>query len=196
LLFLAFYEGGAEIIAGLYFKVVRRIRPGRATTDDLRRVEQTLASFYQGFRVFRENPKALTKPFLFHIAAYILGLSVYVFVFSALGIAAPSPVFYIVVYFVATAFQDAIASFSVGSLDIILATIFILYGINMGTSGVAAVVVRSASFWFPLVISFICVQLMGAKKIVTVEPDDMRNLEERKLADKPIILSNQEPPKR
>ena len=98
---------------------------------------------------------------MFHIMAYLLGLSVYVFVFDALGIPAPAPVFYIVVYFVATSFQDAIASFSVGSLDILLATIFIVYGINTGTSGVAAAIVRTASFWFSLFTSFLCAQIMA-----------------------------------
>ena len=195
LLFLAFYKGAAEIIAKLYFEVNKRIRPDKSTAEELRKTQETLASFYQGFKVFRENPRALAKPFIFHIAAYVFGLLVYVFVFYALGIPAPSPVFYIVVYFVATAFQDAIASFSVGSLDILLATIFILYGINTGTSGIAAVVVRTASFWFPLFISFICVQIIGAKNLVSAKPDDMRTLEERKLTDNPVILLSQQPPR-
>ncbi len=137
LLFLAFFKSAAEKMAKLYFIVDKRVRPSKATEDDLRKTERTLASFYEGFKVFRENPRALVKPFIFHTAAYVLGLSVYVFVFYALGIPAASPVFYIVVFFVATAFQDAMASFSVGSLDILLATIFILYGINTASSGVA-----------------------------------------------------------
>jgi uncharacterized protein (TIRG00374 family) len=195
LLFLAFYKGAAEIFAKLYFKINSRIRPKKNTLEDLEKARGTLANFYQGFRVFRENPKSLAKPFMFHIMAYILGLLVYVLVFYALGIPAPSPVFYIVVYFVATAFQDAVASFSVGSLDILLATIFILYGINPGTSGIAAIIVRTASFWFPLLVSFICVQIMGARNLVSVKPKDMRKaLEERKLPDKPIVLIEQRSP--
>ncbi|MGO8806233.1 MAG: lysylphosphatidylglycerol synthase transmembrane domain-containing protein [Candidatus Bathyarchaeia archaeon] len=195
LLFLAFYEGAAEIFGKLYFKVISRIRPNKNSPEDQKKIQETLSSFYQGFRVFRENPRGLAKPFVFHIAAYVLGLSVYVFVFYALGIPASSPVFYIVVYFVATAFQDAIASFSVGSLDILLATIFILYGINAGTSGIAAIIVRTASFWFPLFVSFMCVQIMGAKNLFAVKPKDMRNaLEERRLPDKPIILLEQHAP--
>jgi uncharacterized protein (TIRG00374 family) len=195
LLFLAFNESSAAIFAKLYFKVNKRIRPNKNSPEDLRKVQETLSNFYQGFRVFRENPRGLAKPFIFHIAAYVLGLSVYVFVFYALGIPAPSPVFYIIVYFVATAFQDAIASFSVGSLDILLATIFILYGINAGTSGIAAIIVRTASFWFPLFVSFICVQIIGTRNLFVVKPKDMRKaLEERKLSDKPIILLNQQAP--
>jgi uncharacterized protein (TIRG00374 family) len=193
LLILAFYEGAADVFTKIYRKLVGRILPSKNTAEDLAKIRDTFASFYHGFKVFRENPRALAKPFIFHILAYVLGLSVYVLVFYALGIPAPSPVFYIVVYFVATAFQDAIASFSVGSLDILLATIFILYGINSGTSGIAAIIVRIASFWFPLFISFICVQYMGARNLFAVKPKDMRKaLEERKLSDKPIILLEQQ----
>jgi uncharacterized protein (TIRG00374 family) len=192
LLFLAFYQGAAEIFSKIYFKINKLIRPNKCTQNDIEKTKQTFASFYQGFKVFRENPKSLIKPFLFHTAAYVLGLFVYVFVFYALGIPAASPVFYIVVYFVATAFQDASASFSVGSLDILLATIFILYGINAGTSGVAAVVVRTASFWFPLFASFVCVQILGAKNLFVSKPKDVQTLEERKLPDKPNILCEQQ----
>ena len=51
----------------------------------------------------------------------------YVLIFYALGIPS-TPEFYVVIYFVATTVQDVVASFSVGSLDIILVTIFVLYG--------------------------------------------------------------------
>lgn len=195
LLFLAFFKSAAEKMAKLYFIVDKRVRPSKATEDDLRKTERTLASFYEGFKVFRENPRALVKPFIFHTAAYVLGLSVYVFVFYALGIPAASPVFYIVVFFVATAFQDAMASFSVGSLDILLATIFILYGINTASSGVATVFVRTASFWFPLFTSFICVQFMGAKTLFASKLKDPRKtLSERKITDNPNVLSEQQEP--
>jgi uncharacterized protein (TIRG00374 family) len=193
LLSLAFFRSAAGKIAKLYFIVNKRIRPGRSTADDLSKTQQMLAGFYDGFKVFRENPRALIKPFIFHTLAYILGLSVYVFVFYALGIPAASPVFYIVVYFVATAFQDALASFSVGSLDILLATIFILYGINPASSGVAAVFVRSASFWFPLFVSFICVQIMGARTLLASKlKDPQKTISDRKITDKPKVLSEQQ----
>ena len=70
--------------------------------------------------------------------------------------------------------QDAAASFSVGSLEILLATIFLLYGINPGISGIAAVVLRSAGFWFPLFVGFICVQIVGAKNLLAARPEDLK----------------------
>jgi hypothetical protein len=76
----------------------------------------------------------------------------------------------VVVYFIATAVQDAAASFSVGSLDIILASIFLLYGLNPGIRGITALLVRSAGFWFPLFVGFLAVQYMGARNLISQTP--------------------------
>jgi hypothetical protein len=100
----------------------------------------------------------------------LLGLAVYVLIFLALGIPAPAPEFFFVIFFMATAVQDVAASLSVGSLDIILAGIFILYGLNPGVSGITAVLLRTAGFWFPLFVGFACVQLLGVRNIVSQTP--------------------------
>jgi hypothetical protein len=72
----------------------------------------------------------------------------------------------------------------------LLATIFILYGISSGLSGIAVVILRSALFWFPLLAGFVCVQIIGAKNLVAVKPKDMRkSMEERKLGEKTVPLS-------
>jgi hypothetical protein len=94
---------------------------------------------------------------------------VYVLIFYALGIPS-TPEFYVVIYFIATAFQDAAASFSVRLLDIILATIFLLYGLNPGVSGIAALLVRSVGFWFPLFVGFVCLQIVGTRSLISQTP--------------------------
>jgi hypothetical protein len=80
----------------------------------------------------------------------------------------PSTVeFYVVIYFFATAIQDAVASFSVGLLEIVLTSIFVLYGLDSGYSAIAALLVRSISFWFPLFVGFLAVQYMGTKNLIS-----------------------------
>jgi hypothetical protein len=106
----------------------------------------------------------------YHAISYLLGLAVYILVFYALGIPSSNPEFYIVVFFIATAVQDAAASFSVGSLEIFLASIFLLYGINPGISVIGAAVVRSAGFWFPLFMGFLAVQIVGARNFIAARP--------------------------
>jgi uncharacterized protein (TIRG00374 family) len=191
LLLLAFSKGSSDKLASLYFEINKRIRPSKATPYNLMKTKQTLASFYEGFQIFREKPRRLIRPLIFHSFAYILGLLVFVFIFFALGIPAASPGFYIAIYFIATSFQDASASLSVGSLDILLATIFILYGVSAGNSGVAAVILRSALFWFPLLTGFICVQIVGAKVLVKGKPKKGNEMTDGIIGKNPSSLSEQ-----
>lgn len=174
LLYLAFFKDAGRIITKLYLRVLKIFRPKRYRLSKIEKTRKSLEDFYEGFRTFREKPRLLVKPFILHSISYMLGLSVFVFVFYALGIPSSNPEFYIVVFFIATAFQDSTASFSVGSLEIFLATIFVLYGINSGVSGVAAIVLRSAIFWFPLFVGFICVQIIGARNLLNDRPEDLR----------------------
>ena len=164
----------AENITKIYLKFLKTLRPQRYCSKNIEKTQKSLSDFYDGFKTFREKPKLLIRPLFFHSISYIFGLSSYVLVFYALGIPSSNPEFYVVVFFIATAVQDAVASFSVGSLEILLATIFLLYGINPGVSGIAAVVLRSVGFWFPLFVGFICVQILGAKNLLGSKPEDLR----------------------
>ncbi len=173
LLYLATEKKAAKNITGLYLILLKTFRPKHDRLSTVEKTRKSLEDFYSGFQAFREKPRLLLKPFFFHSISYILGLSVYILIFYALGIPSSNPEFYIVVFFIAVAVQDATASFSVGSLEILLATIFLLYGINPGISGIAAVVLRSAGFWFPLFVGFICVQIVGAKNLLAAKPEDI-----------------------
>jgi uncharacterized protein (TIRG00374 family) len=173
LLYLAFVKQAAKNITMVYQKILKRLRP-KTYQIRTQQTNESLASYYYGFTVFRQNPRLLIKPFILHLTSYLLGLSVYILIFFALGISAPSPEFYIVIYFIATAFQDIAAVFSVGSLDIVLASILILYGLNPGVSIIAAVLLRSVGFWFPLFVGFASVQLLGARELISKSPHLLR----------------------
>lgn len=176
LLYLAFVKQAAKNITSLYEKIIKTLRPKSYKENQARQANESLANYYKGFRIFRENPRLLIKPLILHLISYLLGLSVYILIFYALGIPAPSAEFYVVIYFIATAVQDAAASLSVGSLDIILATIFLLYGLDPGVAGVTALLLRSAGFWFPLFIGFAAVQLLGARNLISQTPQLKRRV--------------------
>lgn len=75
--------------------------------------------------------------------------------------------FFILVYFLAGAVQDATSAFSVGGLEILLTNIFIFLGIAPAASGVAAAVLRSVTFWLPLLAGYVIVQVVGAKSLLS-----------------------------
>lgn len=179
LFYLAFDRFAARNISALYLRLVKAFRPSHYRLSRVEDTRRSLEDYYQGFRTFREKPSLLIKPFILHSISYLMGIASYVLIFYALGIPSSNPVFYIVVFFITTAFQDATASFSVGSLEIFLATIFLLYGINAAVSGIAAVVLRSAIFWFPLLVGFLCVQIIGAQNLLAARPEEMKRLKEQ-----------------
>ena len=95
--------------------------------------------------------------------------------------------FFIVVYFLAGAIQDASAVFSVGALEIILTSIFIFYGIQPAVSGVTAAVLRSVTFWFPLLVGYAIVQVVGARKLLSARTREKIEAQEKKGLEKPFV---------
>jgi uncharacterized protein (TIRG00374 family) len=169
LLYLAFVKQAASNFALIYQKIMKRLRPKHFSSFIEMQAKASLSSYYEGFKKFREKPRLLIKPLILHLISYLLGLSVYVLIFYALGIP-QTPEFYIVIYFIATAVQDIAASFSVGSLEVILTSLFVLYGLPLTNAFLTALLLRSAGFWFPLFFGFVAVQLLGARNLIAQPP--------------------------
>ncbi len=181
LLYLVFSNKAADKIAAFVLKVAvaLRIRKHDQTAFSPE-ISDSLRRFHQGFEFFRTRRNLLVKPFLFQCLSYALNLFVYVLVFFALGQISLFFGFFVVVYFLAGAIQDATSAFSVGGLEILLTNIFIFYGLQPGLSGVAAAVLRSATFWFPLLVGYAIVQLVGAKKLLSPKTRERIEAEQKK----------------
>jgi uncharacterized protein (TIRG00374 family) len=167
LLYLAFNRRASQNIARIYIRVRRLIRRGEKDSNIKEtKILNSLKTFYDEFAPFRKNIKGFKKAIIFHVVAFILRIIVYFFVFYSLGLVFLPIAFFITVYFLGGAVQDAFGSFSVGSLDILLVTLFGIFGIDTGASGIAALLVRSADFWFPLLIALVFIQLMGVRNLI------------------------------
>jgi uncharacterized protein (TIRG00374 family) len=167
LLYLALDEHAADKLTSglLKFLGFLRIKKFNASTTSVG-LRASLSIFHQGFKTFRSRPRALIRPLVFQISAFCLNLILYILVFYSLGFHFLFIDFFIVVYLITGIVQDASASFSVGSLEIILTSIFIVYGIKPAVSGIAAVLLRTLTFWFPILAGYVIVQFVGAKKLL------------------------------
>ena len=175
LLYLALSEKSAEKVASLGLRILRVLRPKKYQSNDLSaETRKSLASFYQGFKAFREKPRHLIKPITYLALSWLFNLSQYVLVFFALGLHNLPFSFFIIVYFIAGSVTDLAASFSVGTLDIVLATIFIFYRLNPALAGITAALVRSVTFWSPLIIGYVIVQAYGAKRLMAPSPKEQK----------------------
>jgi hypothetical protein len=73
--------------------------------------------------------------------------------------------------------QMAAAVFSVGTLDIILANLFVFYnGVPDIPFGVlAAALLRFLTFWLPIIVGYLAVQVVGARRLLN--PRARENIE-------------------
>jgi uncharacterized protein (TIRG00374 family) len=170
LLYLALSDGAVKRIAGLVFKVLKVFRLKKyASEENMQKTYESLARFHEGSRFFRKNPRQLILPFGFQVLSYILSITVYFLILSTLGVTNGFLDFFILVYFLAGAIQEASAVFSVGALEIVLTSVFIgVYGPGIAAaSGVAVAMLRSVTFWFPVVVGYIIIQVVGARNLLT-----------------------------
>jgi glycosyltransferase 2 family protein len=188
LLSLALKANAADKIAHSIFRLLKALRIKRFRTQSGLSPElvASLKSFHDGFDFFRGHPRFLAFPIFIQTVAYVLNLMIYVLIFSSLGFQGLLFDFFILVYFLAGAVQDATSAFSVGGLEILLTNIFIFFGIPAASSGVAAAVLRSVTFWFPLLVGYVIVQVVGARKLLS--PNERRKIEAEE--QKEILQTN------
>ena len=177
LLYLALSENAADKLASIVLRLLKVLRVKRYRSQNVLSpgLVASLRSFHEGFALFRGRPRHLVAPIIFQSIAYSLSLLSYILVFYSLGFTNLIFDFFIIVYFLAGAIQDFASVFSVGGLEILLTNLFVFFGIGQATSGVAAAVLRSVTFWFPLIVGFVIVQVIGARSLLN--PDIRKDVE-------------------
>ena len=167
LMYLALSQKSSQRIASLGLKILRVVRPGKYRSSDLSpETKKSLTAFYSGFKTFRDNPKYLIIPFVYLTISWLFNLSQYILVFFALGLARRT--FRLLHHrLLHSRIPNRRGSQLLGrNPRNLLATIFVLYGLNPALSAVTAALVRSVTFWAPLVIGYIIIQAYGAKKLL------------------------------
>jgi uncharacterized protein (TIRG00374 family) len=172
MLYLAISANAAERIASLIVRAGKALKIKRFQSGISPGQMETLRSFHEGFAFFRAHPRYLIKPAIFQAISYTLYLSVYAQVFFALGFGTLMFDFFLLTYFLTGAIQDATSAFSVGGLEILLTNLFIFFGLNAATSSVAATVLRTVVFWFPLLVGYIIIYFLGAKSLLSPKTRD------------------------
>jgi uncharacterized protein (TIRG00374 family) len=176
LFYLAIEEQAAGKMAALLFRVLGFLRLNKYFAADLPdRTQNSLLVLHQGFETFRNKPRCLLKPLFYQVLSLLLSLSVYVFVFYSLGLRSLDFDFFIVVYFIVGSIQVAAAVFSVGALDIALANLFVFYGVpDIGFGAIAATLLRFLTFWMPILVGYVTVQAIGARRLLN--PKDRQTI--------------------
>jgi uncharacterized protein (TIRG00374 family) len=173
LLYLAFAEKAPKILATFVLKILRVLRVKRLPPEETSaKVEGVLQVFHQGFETFRKSPRHIVKPMVFQLLSLVVNIAVYALVFYSIGFRSVYIDFFIIAYFIVGTVQVAAAVFSVGALEIILTNLFVIYGVPLGLSGLAATLLRFLTFWLPIIAGYVIVQVIGARSLLNPQTRD------------------------
>ncbi len=167
MLYLANSVVAAKKIATVIVRIGKALRLKRFEKGLSAGQMETLESFNEGFAFFRSHPRYLIKPAIFHGMSYWLYFSVYAQVFFSLEFNTFVFDFFLLTFFLTGAIQDATSAFSVGGLEIILTNLFIFFGVSAATTSVAATILRTVIFWFPLLVGYIIIYVLGARSLLS-----------------------------
>jgi len=165
------YGTAKKLFAG-FLKFVEIITFKRFRREKLlARAQGPLLSFETGFQMFREDPKCLVMPSFFLLLSWVCGVLSFVLVFFALGYFFLPIDFFLMGFALTISVQGAAAILSVGTLDIFMTKFLSLYSITIATSGVAVLLVRFIVFWLPIVLGYVIIQFVGARRLLSAAPE-------------------------
>lgn len=147
-------------------EVITRDRVDLSETKD--KTEKGLAYFHEGVRTLGEHPKNLVKAMVYTFLSWLCHLSIYFFVFYALGYTRVA--FFIpqmiVVFSISVATQTIPVGIPVGLVEIVMTSLYALFGIPPGLGGIATTLIRVVTYWFQVIVGYVVLQLMGVKTLL------------------------------
>jgi len=144
-----------------------RLSRGRWQFERLKKsAEKMLKAFHDGIDAFGMRPSRLVLPISLAIVAWLLDLSIAVFVFHALSTQVSFSAI-VIVYSISVAVQTIPLGIpgEIGVLDVIMAILYKLLGIPIAVSAVATLLIRVLTLWVRLLIGGLTLQWLGVKTL-------------------------------
>ncbi|MEM1515502.1 MAG: lysylphosphatidylglycerol synthase transmembrane domain-containing protein [Candidatus Bathyarchaeia archaeon] len=171
LLFLASLKRGAlERIINPILNFTASILKGRINLLETRnRVYINLEYFYSNFRHFSSQRRALMWAVFYGFLAWFLHLSVFFLSFYAINFleitAKTSEI--IIIHSIVMTLQVSPISLAPGLIEIVMTNLCSTLGFSIAISGVVTLLIRIATFWFPIIFGGIVSQWIGVKNMFT-----------------------------
>lgn len=154
-----------------FFEVVLRVAAfisrGRLNLGILReKATRALGIFHDSINNLLKNPKHLILPAFFALVSWFLSVFISHLVFVSLG----QPVnfwFIMVAYSISVNIQSIPVGIpgEIGLVEIVMSSIYGLFGVNAGIATVATVLIRLITFGLSLIIGFIAIQWIDLKDL-------------------------------
>jgi len=169
LFYLSVRESAAQRLVNLLIRLAAAVTGRRLSSDSLReKAERALSAFHQGVKTFGRNPRDLVKPLVYSYISWFLHLSIYFLVFFALGFREVTgyATQMVIVFSISLAVQTIPIGFPVGLVEIVMTSLYVLFGISPAIGGVAASLIRVVTFWFQILVGYVIFQWIGLRLFV------------------------------
>ncbi len=166
-------EEWTERLVNSIMRFVERVSKGRFRLEHFQaRIVDGLRAFYQSLRTFGSKPSKLVPPIFFYVLTWLFNITVVFLVFVSIGYSEPNMTTFLLKVTVVYTVLGAVKSVplgvpgEVGLPDIIMTTLFILFGIPPNISAAATILTRILTVWLRFFIGFVAVQWFGVKSLM------------------------------
>lgn len=175
LFYLAMSEEASSRLIDFLMRATEVVTRNRVDLTEVKdKTEKNLTYFHQGVRTLGEHPINLMKAMVYTFISWLCHLVIYFFVFYALGYTKAS--FFIpqmiVVFSISLATQTIPVGIPVGLVEIIMTSLYALFGIPPGLGGIATTLIRVVTYWFQVIVGYVVAQLMGVKTLLNAGKTD------------------------
>jgi len=124
-------------------------------------IQDMLKTYHEGINMLKKHPKRIVLPIILSIASWFSDLLIALFVFFALGFEIPI-LSLIVVYSISVAIPMIPISVSgVGPTEIIMTSLYTLFGVSAAVSASVTLLTRIVTVWFKLIIGYFAIHIVG-----------------------------------
>jgi len=168
MLYFSTKRKATERIVNWTVNFAERVSRGRWNLENLKlRAMRILEAFHEGILTLGMRPSSLVFPVASAILAWFFDMLIVVLVFLSLGALGTGISFsvIVIVYFIIVGIEDAplVIPASVGIMEIAMTSLYALFGVSIGLSAIATVLIRAMTFWVRLLIGGLVVQWLGIK---------------------------------
>ncbi len=166
-------EKWTERSVNAVMRFIERVSKGRFRLERFQaRIVDALKAFHESMRVYGSKPSKLILPTLLYVATWFSSVAIAFLVFVSIEYVEPNMLILLLQLAIVHTLLTAIKSIpigvpaEVGLPDIMMTTLFILFGIPADISAAATVLTRILTVWLRFFIGLVAVQWFGVKSLM------------------------------
>ena len=166
-------EKWTERLVNGAMRFAERLSRGRFKLEHFQtKIVDALRAFHNSLRTFGSEPIKLISPTLFYVLAWVASIAIVFLVFAAIGYTEPNIQVFVLKVIVVYTLLVAIKSIpigvpaEVGLPDILMTTLFILFGIPPDISAATTILTRILTVWLRFFVGFAAIQWLGVKTLM------------------------------